>query len=188
MSLFEDLIKLKIRELEELKGNLLPEIESKIRKETDSTLSKFLDQISKVESEVALERERILYNAVVESRREIAEVYEQLLDDLLNAVYSEVDKLRGTERYTKFLSTLIGDATNYIQSKDLVIYVSPKDRGVVETLTRTMGISAIIAEKDMRGGVIVASKDGSVVVDYSLETLIANRKEELKHLLYKATL
>lgn len=102
MSLFEDLIKLKIRELEELKGNLLTEIETRIRKETDLALNKFLDQISKVESEVFLEKERIIYDAVIQSRKEIAEIYEQILDDFINSLFDEIDKLRGVRDILNF--------------------------------------------------------------------------------------
>ncbi|MEM4578053.1 MAG: V-type ATP synthase subunit E [Pyrobaculum sp.] len=188
MSLFEDLIKLKIRELEELKGNLLTEIETRIRKETDLVLNKFLDQISKVESEVFLEKERIIYDAVIQSRKEIAEIYEQILDDFINSLFDEIDKLRGSERYIKFLTSLLEKSTDYIQSKDLIIYTSPRDRGVVETLARSMGITGLVSERDIKGGVVASSKDGSVVVDFSIETLVANLREELKHLLYKATL
>jgi Archaeal/vacuolar-type H+-ATPase subunit E len=187
MSLFEDLINSKIRELEELKQNLLVDIESKIRKEADAALNKFSAQITNVESEVTLERERILYDAVVESRRKIAETYEQLLKDLIDAVYNEIDKMRGSESYIKFLTSLIENAIGYVQTKDLVIYTSPKDKGVVEAIARSLGITGIVTEKEMRGGVIVAAKDGSVSVDYSLETLIANKLDDLKHLLYSET-
>jgi Archaeal/vacuolar-type H+-ATPase subunit E len=45
----------------------------------------------------------------------------------------------------------------------------------------------MVAEKDIRGGVIVAARDGSVAVDYSLETLLANKLDDLKHLLYSET-
>ena len=188
MSLFEDLINSKIRELEELKQNLSVDVESRIRREVDAALSKFSAQITNIESEVTLEKERILYDAVVESRRKIAETYEQLLRDLIEAVYNEVDKARGSERYIKFLTALIGNAVNYVQSRDVVIYTSPKDRGVVETIARSLGLTGVVAERDIRGGVIVAAKDGSIAVDYSLETLLANRLDDLKHLLYSETI
>ena len=187
MSLFEDLINSKIRELEELKQNLLINIETKIRREADAALSRFSTQISSVESEVTLEKERILYDAVVESRRKIAETYEQLLRDLVEAVYGKVEEERGSEKYVKFLTSLIQNAINYVQSKDVVIYTSLKDRGVVEAIARSLGLSGIVAEKDIRGGVIVAARDGNVTVDYTLETLLANRLDELKHLLYSET-
>lgn len=51
-----------------------------------------------------------------------------------------------------------------------------------------MGITGLVSERDIKGGVVASSKDGSVVVDFSIETLVANLREELKHLLYKATL
>ncbi|AAL62931.1 conserved hypothetical protein [Pyrobaculum aerophilum str. IM2] len=184
MSLFEDLIRAKIAELEELKKNLLVDIETRIRREAYALLNKFTGQITSVESEVTLERERIIYEALVNSRRKIAETYENLLKDLIDAVYSEIDKIRGTERYVKFLTFLIQNAINYIQSRDVIIYTSPKDRGVVEAIARSLGITGLISERDMRVGVVVTSRDGSVTVDYSLETIVANKLEELKHLLY----
>ncbi|MEZ0319796.1 MAG: V-type ATP synthase subunit E [Pyrobaculum sp.] len=187
MSLFEELILKKIRELEELEKNLVVEVETKIRKEADVVLNKYSEQITKVESDVVLEREKMLYDAVVESRRALAETYENLLKDLIEAVFEEVDRLRGQERYIKFLRSLIENAVNYIQSKEMVIYASPKDRGVVESIARTLGLMGIVSERDIRGGVVVSTKDGSVVVDYSLESIIANKIEELKHLLYRET-
>ncbi|ACB40875.1 V-type ATP synthase subunit E [Pyrobaculum neutrophilum] len=187
MSLFEDLINSKIRELEDLKRNLLVNIETNIRREADAALSKFSAQLANVESEATLERERIIYNAVVEARRKIAEVYDQMLKDLVNAVYEEVDKMRGAERYVKFLTSLLETAEKYVQTKDVVIYASPKDKGVVEAVARNLGLTGIVAEKDIRGGVVVTTRDGSITVDYSLESLIANKIEELKHLLYQMT-
>ena len=188
MSLFEELILTKVRELEELKKNLVVEVETKIRKEADVVLNKYSEQITNVESEVLLEKERMLDDAVVESRKTIAEIYENLLKDLVGSVLEEVDRLRGQERYINFLKSLIENAVNYVQSREVVIYASPKDRGVVETIARTLGLAGIVSEKDIRGGVVVSTKDGSVVVDYSLESIIANKIEELKHLLYKETI
>jgi len=187
MSLFEDLINSKIRELEELKQNLLINIETKIRREADAALSRFSTQISSVESEVTLEKERILYDAVVEARRKLAETYEQLLKDLIEAIYDKVDKERTSEKYVKFLTSIIENAVNYVQSKDVIIYTSPKDRGVVEAIARSLGLSGMVAEKDIRGGVIVTTRDGSITVDYSLETLLVNKLDDLKHLLYLET-
>lgn len=184
MSLFEDLIRAKIAELEELKKNLPIDIETRIRRDASAMLNKFAEQITNVESEVVLERERIIYEALVSSRRKIAETYENLLKDLIDAVYGEIDKMRGMERYVKFLTSLIQNAIDYIQSKDVVIYTSPKDRGVVEAIARSLGITGLISERDIKGGVVVTSRDGSITVDYSLETIVANKLEELKHLLY----
>lgn len=187
MSLFEDLINAKIKELEDLKKNLLIDVETKIRKEAEAVVNKSLERIATVESETLLEREKILYDAVVESRKMIAETYESLLQDLINSIYDEIERMRGSERYINFLSRLLENAVTYVQSKEVVIYASPKDRGVVETLARKLGLSGLIAERDMKGGVVVASKDGSIVVDYSIESIIANKVEEIKHLLYEMT-
>jgi len=117
----------------------------------------------------------------------LAETYEQLLRDLIEAIYDKVDKERTSEKYVKFLTSIIENAVNYVQSKDVIIYTSPKDRGVVEAIARSLGLSGIVAEKDIRGGVIVTTRDGSITVDYSLEALLANRLDDLKHLLYLET-
>ena len=187
MSLFEDLIRSKITELEELKKNLVIEIETRIRRDANASLNKFSEQITNVESEVALERERILYDAVVSSRKKLAETYELLLKDLVEALYEEVDRMRGSERYVKFLTRLVEDAVRYIQSSDVVIYASPKDRGVVEVIARNLGLTGLVSERDIKGGVIVTSRDGRIAVDYSIESIVNNKLEELKHLLYLET-
>lgn len=187
MSLFEDLIRSKIAELEELKKNLIIEIETRIRRDAKAFLNKFSEQITNVESEVALERERILYDAVVNSRKKLAETYELLLKDLIEAIYAEVDKMRGSERYVKFLTKLVEDAVRYLQSNDVVIYASPKDRGVVKVIARNLGLTGLISDRDIKGGVIVTSRDGKIAVDYSIESIVGNKLEELKHLLYLET-
>ncbi len=187
MSLFRELVNTKIRELEELKQNVVLDIETKLRREVESVLEKFSSQINDVESRVMLERERLLFDAVVESRRRVAEVYENLLSDLLNVVYGEIEKMRNSERYAKFLTSLIQDALGYVQSRDVVIYTSPKDRGIVEVIARDLGISALVAERDIKGGVIVASRDGSVSVNYSLEAIINNEIDKIKNIVYSAT-
>ncbi|MCC6019802.1 MAG: V-type ATP synthase subunit E [Thermoproteaceae archaeon] len=183
-SLFASLVSSKINELEELKKNIPVEIETRLKREAHAVLSKFSEKISSVESEVALERERLLFEALIRSREVVAETYEQMLRDLIEAVYSEIDKLRGSERYARLLARLLESSLKYVQSRDVVIYVSPRDRGVVEAVARNMGITGIVAERDIRGGIIVASKDGSIMVDYSIETLLSNMMEDLKHLVY----
>jgi V/A-type H+-transporting ATPase subunit E len=183
-SLFASLVSSKINELEELKKNIPVEIETRLKREAHAVLSKFSEKISSVESEVALERERLLFEALIRSREIVAETYEQMLRDLIEAVYSEIDKLRGSERYARLLARLLESSLKYVQSRDVVIYVSPRDRGVVEAVARNMGITGIVAERDIRGGIIVASKDGSIMVDYSIETLLSNMMEDLKHLVY----
>lgn len=187
MSLFKDIISSKIRELEEFKQSLLIDVETRLRREADTVLNKFSSHITEVESEVMLEKERLLFNAVIESRKKVAETYENILKDFQQSIYDTIEKIRGDERYIKFLSSLLQSSANYIQSRDVVIYVSPRDRGVVETLAKSQGLNALVKESDIRGGVIVASRDGAVVVDYSLETLIKNKIDELKHLLYLTT-
>jgi V/A-type H+-transporting ATPase subunit E len=183
-SLFASLVSSKINELEELKKNIPVEIETRLKREAHAVLSKFSEKISSVESEVALERERLLFEALIRSREIVAETYEQMLRDLIEAVYSEIDKLRGSERYARLLARLLESSLKYVQSRDVVIYASPRDRGVVEAVARNMGITGIVAERDIRGGIIVASKDGSIMVDYSIETLLSNMMEDLKHLVY----
>jgi V/A-type H+-transporting ATPase subunit E len=183
-SLFASLVSSKINELEELKKNIPVEIETRLKREAHAVLSKFSEKISSVESEVALERERLLFEALIQSRKIVAETYEQMLRDLIDAVYSEIDKLRGSERYARLLARFLESSLKYIQSKDVVVYASPRDRGAVEAVARNMGITGIVAERDIRGGIIVASRDGSIMVDYSIETLLSNVMEDLKYLVY----
>lgn len=185
MSLFADVIEGKAKELEELRANLPVEVEAEIRKGAQAALSALEEQIATVEGQVSLEREKVLYEATVEARRRVAEAYERALAELLQALYEEVERIRASERYLKFLERSLAEAAKYVPQGELVIYASPKDRGAVEAIARRLGILGMVAERDMRGGVVVSAKDGSVVVDMSLESLVSNRLEELKNLIYR---
>jgi V/A-type H+-transporting ATPase subunit E len=79
MSLFEDLINQHIRELEELKQKLLSDLETKIKQRSYELLSKYSEEISNAQSQVTLERERILYEALIENRKIISNTYEDIL-------------------------------------------------------------------------------------------------------------
>lgn len=185
MSLFADVIEGKAKELEELKANIPVEVEAEIRRGAQAALSALEERIAAVESQVSLEREKVLYEATVEARRRVAEAYERALSELLKALYEEVERIRTSERYLKFLERSLSEALRYLPQGDVVIYASPRDRGAVEAIARRLGVSGMVAERDMRGGVVVSTKDGAVVVDMSLESLVANRVEELKSLVYR---
>ncbi|MFB6490245.1 MAG: V-type ATP synthase subunit E [Thermoproteus sp. AZ2] len=183
MSFFSELISRYIKELEDLKVKLNIEAESRIRQRAQEALSKYTEQITNVQSQVTLERERILYEAVVEARRRTAELSEQIVEAVINDVYDYVDKNRSSDDYIKFLEKALERAKEYI-GPDATIYASPKDKNAVTALMRKLGMRGEVRDGDMRGGLLAESLDGSIKMDLTIESLIASSREELKRIIY----
>ncbi|MBP1448958.1 MAG: V-type ATP synthase subunit E [Thermoproteus sp.] len=183
MSLFSDLINRYIKELEDLKVRLNIEIEGRLRRKADEVLASYTEQITNIQSQITLERERILYESLVSSRRELANLLEQLLNDIIKNIYEYIDRNRTNERYIRFLENILIKVKEYIGS-EAVIYASPKDKNAVDILMRKVGIRGSVNEGDLKGGAIASSPDGSIKLDMSIESLIQSNLEELKRIIY----
>ncbi|MCI4465418.1 MAG: V-type ATP synthase subunit E [Thermoproteus sp.] len=179
MSLFEDLVNQHIKELEALKQRLLSEVETKIKQRSYELLSKYSEEIGNVQSQVTLERERILYEALVESRRIISNTYEDLLKEIEKDIKDYIDKNRTNERYIKFLENVLLKAKEVI-GEDVLVYSSPKDRNTLTILMRKHGLRGEVVDRDMSGGLIASSRDGAIVLDMTLDTLLEANVDEIK--------
>ncbi|MEL9990930.1 MAG: V-type ATP synthase subunit E [Thermoproteus sp.] len=179
MSLFQDLINQHIKELEELKQKLYDDIQNKIKQKSYELLSRYSEEISNVQSQVTLERERILYEALVESRKKTANIYEVILNQVKKDIYDFIDNNRTSDRYIRFLENILIKAKEVI-GDDLLVYSSPKDKNTIAILMRKLGLKGEVAERDIIGGLIASSRDGSVKLDMSIESLIESNIDELK--------
>lgn len=179
MSLFEDLINQHIKELEELKKKLHDQVQAKIKQRSYELLSKYSEEISNAQSQAILERERILYEALVESRRIVAEAYEEILNAMRRALFDYIDKNRTDERYIKFLEGALLKARELI-GNDVVIQASPRDKNAIIVLMGKLGMRGDLMEKDIAGGIIASSRDSSVVMDATIDTLLETNVNEIK--------
>lgn len=179
MSLFGDLINQHIKELEELKQKLYDQVQTRIKQKSYELLSKYSEEISNTQSQVTLERERILYEALVESRKIIATTYEEILNEIKKDIYSYIDKNRTDEKYIKFLENALLRAKELI-GEELVVQASPKDKNAVAALMRKLGLRGDVLDKDISGGLIASSRDGSVVVDLTVDSLFETNLNEIK--------
>ncbi|MGC8582316.1 MAG: V-type ATP synthase subunit E [Thermoproteus sp.] len=179
MSLFEDLINQHIRELEELKQKLLSDLETKIKQRSYELLSKYSEEISNAQSQVTLERERILYEALIENRKIISNTYEDILKEIKKDITDYIDKNRTNEKYIKFLENALLKAREII-GEDMIVYSSPKDRNTLTILMRKHGLKGEVVDRDMSGGLVASSRDGAIVLDMTLDTLLETNVEEIK--------
>lgn len=179
MSLFQDLINQRIKELEELKQKLHDQVRTKIKQKSYELLSKYSEEIDNAQSQVALEKERILYEALVEGRKMIAEAYEEVLNAVRRDLHDYIDKNRTDERYIKFLEKILLNAKALI-GDDVVVQASPRDKNAIMALMGKLGMKGEVLDKDVVGGLVVSSRDGSIVVDATIDTLFETNVNEIK--------
>ncbi|MEZ0247964.1 MAG: V-type ATP synthase subunit E [Thermoproteus sp.] len=185
MSLFQDLINQHIKELEELKQKLYDDVQNKIKQKSYELLSKYSEEISNIQSQVTLERERILYETLVESRKKTADIYEAILNQVKKDIYDYINNNRTNDRYIRFLENILIKAKEVI-GDDLVVYSSPKDKNTATVLMRKLGLRGEVADRDIVGGLIASSRDGSITLDMSIESLIESNVDELKRTILSA--
>lgn len=183
MSFFQDLVNQHIKELEDFKRKIIDDLENSIRQRSYTILTKYSEQIASAQSQMTLERERLLYEALVESRKKVAETYNEVVEKVKTEIYRYIDNNRTNERYIKFIETSLVKAREIV-GDNMVVYVSAKDKNAVTALMRKLNIRGEVEEKDILGGLIASSRDGSITLDMSIESLINSNIEEIKRVIY----
>jgi V/A-type H+/Na+-transporting ATPase subunit E len=115
---------------------------------------------------------------ILENKKSIMEAQRDITSKVIETVKAKINNLEESKR-EKFIKKLLSKAQNDI--KIGTIYCNKKDIGFLKDLnTREYPIS---------GGIIAETKDGTVRVDYSfdslLQSIIDNEVQEINNILFK---
>jgi len=121
------------------------------------------------------ERARILHRAKLEAMQIVGDAQEALVDEALNQIGQRLANLRATSAYPAVLRALTEEALEasqefHIEEDPARLQADARDRalldGILDDIGSKLGVTYPLAT---RGGVIVGSWDGRVVVDNTLE-------------------
>lgn len=114
----------------------------------------------------------ILVQAILKTRRKIAETKHEIVNNIVNEAKEALKKR--SFNIEKSLKNLLLEAMFNMPSGKVVIYINPKDRKVIEKIISEEGlrnrVEKIFETNNISGGVIVESIDGKFKIDNSYDT------------------
>ncbi len=131
-----------------------------------------------------MEREYRLYDEMMKGKRERLKILEDAYAEVVRRIKERISSMRGTDDYKKFLKNSIVWAMSIIGSRELVITVSKVDEDLAREISTELGLNATIntMDEDILGA-IVASADGSIRVDATLDSRLRLMEHQIKTLL-----
>ncbi|MEM2947926.1 MAG: V-type ATP synthase subunit E [Candidatus Anstonellales archaeon] len=179
--------------IEKLSSSLLAdakkEANAKIRnaeKQVEELLSHAKKEWAEKEREVLKQAEEIIKEerkeriawARLESKRRIEEAKDEVVKKVMDALAERFKRYKKSTGYESFLKGLVKKAETEMGKRSMVLHVAKGDGRIVR------GMGVVKEDLDSLGGVVVESRDGSVRVDYSFETLVEMKKEEIRRIVY----
>jgi vacuolar-type H+-ATPase subunit E/Vma4 len=127
----------------------------------------------------AQERERIAW-AKLEAKKISGEARESVVRTAMDGLYKQLASFRKDGRYKDFLNARVASAIRELSAQKPVVHLCRGDSRLLA------GVNAkVVEDLPGMGGAIVESSDGSVRVDYTLETLFEDKRELLRKKVYE---
>lgn len=122
----------------------------------------------------------------IEAKKRIAKAKNEILNNLWSKVVEKLASESTGRRES--LRKLLLEALNAIPSPNVVIYVSEKDRKLVEEVLSEINVGKKILDVrvcDILGGVVVESTDKLIRIDNSYDVRLSNIKYMYLHIITK---
>jgi V/A-type H+/Na+-transporting ATPase subunit E len=168
---FEELKKKVLKEAEVEEKRLLSEAEKekqRLQKKAEETIKAFSEKVDKeTDKEIAQLETREIASANLEVKKRSLKAKEELFEKVFTTLKNDVGKKLKTADRKKLLENLVKLAEKQISIG--IIYCNKED-------AKLLGKNC--KEQKMLGGIIAETKDGTVRLDYSFETLIEEIREK----------
>ncbi len=138
--------------------------------------------ISQARVNAEAEKRRIASLTEVETRSQLLEIKESLVNKTFDEALSKLKAFADTEDYHQYLFDLIEKATKRIRSRKLIIHVNANDKSwltqKMAALCKRLRLELQLSDKTENciGGCKIETVDGKVIYDETFD----NRLEELK--------
>ena len=117
--------------------------------------------------------------ARLESKRIIAEAKEDAVKNCINDVFTSLDSMRRSAEYKQFIKRAAEKAISQLNGA-VTLHIVASDKDIVP---KSKGVS-VVTDLEGLGGVIAESHDGKVRINYSLESIIEMRRDDLRSSIY----
>ncbi len=171
-SLYNKIVSDAISQYDRALDSALADAKSVIERVYEQLARNLSEKKREVELKADAEERRLLSLASMEIRNELLKVREEARSRLRSALVEKIRAFASSQDYHGFLSRCLADGISIIGSKEVSVYCRSSDVDYLRRAVKKLGVEADFHEKDVIGGVQLASKDGLLSVDYSLESMI----------------
>jgi vacuolar-type H+-ATPase subunit E/Vma4 len=154
------------------------------KENADQTYQTILDEAA---VKTQAEKRRIESLTEVETRNQLLETKEAIVNEVFGRALAELQELVKTEVYHEHLTRLIEEAARKIASKNLIVHLNAADKAwltqdKLSKLSEKLQVNLRIAKKPEQclGGCRVQTPGGDVAYDNTLESRLEQRRQELR--------
>ncbi|HET6517000.1 MAG TPA: V-type ATP synthase subunit E [Nitrosopumilaceae archaeon] len=153
----------------------LAKSESKFEQEYDRIVDEGKKEAEKIEKQ-------IVGSSDLESRNKQLKLVAESVQKVFDKAVEQIKSANRDANYSKLIETLLSEATDTLGTKEVNISTNSKDKEIVNSLLSKFPGSQLSSDTiDCLGGVVVASKDGSM----SFNNTIDARLDRMKPLIRK---
>jgi vacuolar-type H+-ATPase subunit E/Vma4 len=140
--------------------------------------------------EARLKKEREVADAKLKANWEVLEERHQLVNEALEGLKKELQIYVTSSAYINMLNELITTAGQVLQGGELVVVLNEEDSNKInlselsKRITSETGVETELVlseERHIDHGVIVKTKNGNIVVDNLLSSILERMEDELRH-------
>ena len=156
------------------------------QKTLSDSLSILEEEYEKIMSDGKKEADKIekqiIGSADLEARNKSLLLVQESAEKVLEKAKEKVGNMKRNSDYSKLITKLLSEATEALNTSDVIVYANSKDKDVVESAVSNISGAELSNDLiDCMGGVKVTSKDGSMSFDNTIDARI----ELLKPLIRK---
>jgi len=176
-------------EAEEILREAFEKAKSIVKEAEEKKKSIIEEERRKILSELGLEAK--LAEARREARLIIARTKHEIVEELKRSVRELLDAMSEDLRKNS-LRKLLLESINELRTcgfsvENIVVYISPRDRNIIEDILREINVRAsIIEDHRISGGVIVSTHSGEVYIDNTYDARLERALRSVLSELFKA--
>lgn len=175
---FEDSV---IGRANELSREMLKEYQEALDKEEEAyQAEKNQEALFRIKTEIAHLKRDVNTSIAREQlniKRQLTKRTQELTHQLFEEVRQRLEEYRKTEDYEKLLEKQIRNIQKIAGERDMMVYISSLDEGLLPRLETATGAKIQVAEESFQGGVRGYVDHGRILVDHSFDAKLAELKE-----------
>lgn len=153
--------------------------ESLIASANDKAKQTVADAKKRAQSLVEAERNERISAAKLRAKKMLSDASNKVVEDALSQLRQEFMEIRKSPSYEKIMKRLISEAEKEFEGK-CEVFVNEDDIKTAKKISKNVSAKAV----NISGGAIIASKDGKISIDNSLESIFEGRQDDLKRILF----
>lgn len=185
LNALEDKAETRIRAIETEAEQRVQEILAEVEKEAARTRRA---RMKKVEDQIRSEATAIVYSAQLKAKNLLIKAQEEAVEDAFGKAEAKLAELDRQADYPKVLEVLLDECLEFFREGEVLVQVRPQDRAMVEKLMSERGRPYVISETPLeaKGGLVVSSPDGQIVVSNTFDSRLAKARDHLRLEISKA--